>query len=172
MTDVALIETGNGGDLTLKGQDIALQGGWGNMPYLAMFGGNLEADTIQDRIATEQAFDWWGNNLLMENEPGNQFNSLTERTLNEVALTSAGRSAIEQSVKSDLAFMREFAEISVSVSIISDDRIKIDIKVQQPENLQGRIDDVYKQYIFIWDATKKMLGDWSVEDFDRNDFYI
>jgi len=169
--DLAIIETGNGGDLVLSRNDLALQGGWGNMPYLAMFGGNKEAVT-QVRLPGEQGLDWWGNTLLMENNPGIQFNSVLERRLDEVPVNSAGRIQLEQAIKKDLAFMQDFARVSISVTIIADDRIRIDLSVRQPEEMLARVDDVYKEYIFIWDATKRVLGDFSEFDFDQNDFYI
>jgi hypothetical protein len=168
--DLAIIETGNGGELKLLGNDFAMQGGWGNMPYLAMFGGNPQGVT-KEKLPTEESLDWRGNNLLMPQDKSIQFNSLTERTLMEVALNSSGRLKIEQAVKKDLEFMEAFAEIKVSVTIPAVDKVKIDIRVQQPENLQGRIPDIYKQYIFIWDATKQVLGDFRLLDFN-NDYKI
>jgi hypothetical protein len=78
--DLVLIEqNGNGGDLILQGNDLAVCTGYENIPYLSMCGGS----------------DWWGNEFL---DPAQQFNSLTEKTLRQYALNSAGRVAIEQAV--------------------------------------------------------------------------
>jgi hypothetical protein len=77
--DIALLETGNGGDISINGNDLGTMKGWGNMPYLAMFGGNPESVT-RDRLPTIQAFDYWGNNLLWEQDASIQYNSLTEKT--------------------------------------------------------------------------------------------
>lgn len=169
--DVALVETGNGGDFRINGNDLLTIQGWGNMPYLALFGGNPEAVT-KKKLSTEQNKDWWGNNLLMPQDQSIQFNSLTERALMEVPLTSSGRIRLEAIVKEDLAFMSAFADVSVSVTIESDDKVRILIKVRQPDNLEGRIADDYRAYIFIWDATQKMLGDFSAMDFSKEDFYV
>lgn len=150
--DLELTETGNGGDLVKKPKDLSVISGLGNMPYLAMFGGNLEASTPVTRLETEQAFDWWGNTLLFGDDPGLQLNSRTERALLETALTSQGRLAVERAVLSDLAFMRPFANVSVQASITSTDTIRIAVGLQRPDNLEER------EYIFIWDASKEELS--------------
>lgn len=150
--DLEVIESGNGGDLVLKGNDLAFIFGFQKMPYLALFGGNVEASTPVERIPSEQAFDWWGNSLL-PNKPEVQFNSLTERTLNNVAVNSAGRLEIENAVKKDLEFMDAFAKVSVEVSIVSTDRVRIFVAILEPENLDP------KEFQFIWDFTKKELTD-------------
>jgi len=151
--DLKLIETGNGGDLVKTKKDLQVIEGFENMPYLAMFGGNVDDSTPVTRADNTQAFDWWGNKLFMSEEPVQQFNSLTERTLHQVALNSFGRVQIENAVKKDLEFMKAFAELDVSVSIESDDRLLINIGIQQPDNIQN------KDFVFIWDATQGQLID-------------
>lgn len=151
--DLELKETGNGGDVIKNTNDLSVIEGFENMIYLGLFGGNVASDTPQQRLDTEQAFDFWGNNLLLPNDPSTQFNSQTERTLNTVVLNSAGRVIIEEAIKSDLAFMNSFAQVAVDVVIISTDRIAIGIMVRQPDNLQER------EFVYIWDATNKELTD-------------
>jgi len=150
--DLQLIETGNGGDLFLLGSDLAQVQGFENMPYIALFGGNVLQSTPQTREPNEQAFDWWGNALLMPNLPSQQFNSQTERVLNSVSLTSGNLSTIQNAVNADLDFMKEFADISVSVSIISVNTVKIQIEIKEPDNLTAN------QFIYIWDGTAKDLA--------------
>lgn len=145
--DCELIEQGNGGDLIKKSKDLSVIDGFENMPYLAMFGGNVKQSTPSKRIKTEQAFDFWGNSLLMSNDPSIQFNSLTERKLNEVPLTSSGRELIEQAIKKDLQFMNPFSIVKVFTSIVSTDRLLIGIQLTKPDNLQQ------KEFVYIWDAT-------------------
>lgn len=146
--DIHVVETGNGGDLIRVLKDIGLVYGFENMPYLAMFGGNIEASTPSKRLQSEQAFDWWGNSLLLPNNPSMQFNSLTERKLMQVPLTSSGRAEIEQAVKRDLDFMKPFASVKVVVSIIATDKLQIGITITQPNNLEQ------KEYKYIWDGLK------------------
>lgn len=150
--DIKVIETLNGGDLELLGADIATVQGFVNMPYLGMFGGNTEENTPTTRPENQQAFDWWGNTALLLS-PVLQLNSNTERALGQVALTSQGRVLIEEAVKTDLIFMKPFANITVQVSIIAIDRVKIFIKIQEPDNLQ------IKEFIWIWDGTRLDLGE-------------
>jgi phage gp46-like protein len=151
--DLELKETGNGGDLIKNTKDLSVIEGFENMPYLAMFGGNVKSDTPLQRPEGEQAFDFWGNSLLMANDSSIQFNSKTERTLNQVALNSFGRTKIEEAVKSDLAFMKPFANIKVAVSIISTNMVAIGVQIVKPDNIQQQ------QYVYIWDKTNSELID-------------
>lgn len=146
MIDVKTIESYDGGELLLSGNAITPAFGFINMPYLALFGGNVEANTPTERIASEQNFDFWGNSL-MPNQPKIQYNSNTERTLNTVALNSSGRILIEQAVKRDLKFMEAFAKVNVSVAIIGVDRVRIAITLEEYANQQ------VKEFIFLWDGT-------------------
>jgi len=150
--DLKVIETGNGGDLVKNPKDLEVIFGFQNMPYLAMFGGNPGFSTPTQRPENSQAFDWWGNSLLLNETPDLQFNSLTEETLENVALNSSGAALIEQSISRDLKFMEEFANVSVSVNIESDDKLMIGIFLQEPDNEQN------KAFIFIWDATEAELS--------------
>lgn len=144
-------ETGNGGDLVLNGNDFELIGGFQNMPYLGMFGGNVEQKTQGAKPDGELAFDYWANNLLMENNFAVQYNSELERRLREVVITSSGRIQLERSVKRDLQFMAEFSILNVDVLIVSADRIQININIQEPENLKSN------ELVYIWDSTNNEL---------------
>lgn len=150
--DFKLIETGNGGDLVLLGNDIQMISGFQNMPYLAMFGGNVEANTNGSKIPDEQAFDWWGNNLLSPNNSAIQMNSNFERMMNEVALNSAGRVRLKNALQLDLSFMNDFAIVTYEVILADVDRIRIEIKIQEPNNKQST------QLVYIWDATNNELS--------------
>lgn len=151
--DLSVVENnGNGGDFVRKTNDLLMIYGLENMPYLAMFGGNKEASTPIKRLETQQAFDWFGNSLLF-NEPEAQMNSETERILDKTALTSSGRLKIENAVKKDMAHMSAFADVVVAVSIIGLDALKIFISLKQLGNNQAR------EFIYIWDATRKELID-------------
>lgn len=143
--DLQVIETGNGGDLTKNGSDLAMVFSFENMPYLALFGGNVAAVTPQKRLESEQAFDYWANSLMHPNDTSLQFNSLTEKTLQTTTLNSSGRIIIENDIKSDLEFMLPFAEVTVSTEIIATDHIKIGIGLKKPDNLEEQ------KYIYIWE---------------------
>lgn len=142
--DIKVIETGNGGDLLQNGNDLAMVYSFENMPYLAMFGGNKSV-TPSKRLPSEQVFDFWANNLLWPNDADIQFNSTTEKMLEETPLTSSGRIIIEEAVKTDLAFMSAFSDVSVYTEIMATDKIKIGIILKKPENLEE------KKYVYIWE---------------------
>jgi hypothetical protein len=132
MFDLALLESGNGGDYQLKGNDLAVVNGTENMPYIAMFGGNIEQST-ENNVVLEQSFDYWGNTLLMNANQPIQFNSTVERTLKNIALTSAGRAVIENAIIADLQFIVNMGiPISVSVSIPATDRIEVELTITLP----------------------------------------
>lgn len=160
--DAEIIETGNGGDLNRKGNDLAMVFSFENMPYLALFGGNKEAVTTT-RLPSEQGFDFWGNAMLWPNDPSIQFNSLTEHTLENTPLTSAGRIIIEEAIKKDLEFMRPFAEVTVTTEIIATDHLRIGIGIRQPDNLQA------KEFIYIWENGRLVLPE---EQYQENTVVI
>jgi len=147
MIDIVIYEDGDGGEMLLQGNDIATTEGFTNQPYLAMFGGNVEASTTGNETENEQRFDWWGN-AFTPDEPEKQMNSSTERAMNENALSSSGRAAIENAVKDDLRFLRDLGELSVSVVIDELNKIKINAELQQPEKTQ---DENLK---YLWDGTR------------------
>lgn len=149
--DIKIYETGNGGDINVLGNDLESVHSFENMPYLAMFAGNVEQSTAQVGEEDEQRFDFWGNAFLID--AASQFNSLTERGLITTPITSEGRILIENAVRADLQFMEEFARVNVVVRVISDDKLNIDIGIDQPSNLQNL------QFQFIWNAaTGEILG--------------
>jgi phage gp46-like protein len=150
MADLKMIETGDGGDYVLRGSDLVLIEGFENMPYLALFGGNVESSTREFR-PTEQRFDWWGNTLLMLNNSAIQMNSETERILNNSALTSSTRLQIEQAIKTDLEFFKGFSTITISASITATDRVEINVQIIEPDTQDST------EFVYIWDSTEREL---------------
>lgn len=150
IVDLNIVETNDGGDCVLLSNDVQLISGLQNMPYIGMFGGNIEQSTEGPKI-TEQTFDFWGNFLFHPTEQPIWFNSKTEKMLRDTALNSAGRQQIEEQVKNDLKFMNTFANVSVSVSLISVDKLKIYISLIEPSKLDST------ELVYIWDATNAEL---------------
>ena len=148
--DIQLIETGDGGDFVLKGNDLVVIDGFQNMPYLGMFGGNIEQNTKKFN-ESEERFDWWANDLFMQNDSEIQFNSYVERLLKDIVLNSSSRIKIQTAVKSDLLFMNKFSTVDVSVSITSASRIEIEIKIIKLNSLESQ------EFSYIWDSTKLEL---------------
>jgi len=149
--DILLFENGNGGEISIVNDDIALNEQLYQQVYLCLFGGNLEADTRGDEIATEIRFDWWANSLQFKEKQAKQFNSETERALNENALNSNGRINILRAVENDLKLFKSIADLTINVLILNYNQVKIIVKMVQPKNQQG----VSLQ--LIWDNAKKEL---------------
>lgn len=160
--DLAITEAdGNGGDLILVGNDLAIIFGIENMPYLAMFGGNPGYVT-PNKVREAESFDWWGNGLLMNADQSIQFNSLLENKLKTIALNSAGRIDIEETIKKDLAFLNEVATVTVKAVIVATDHIRININIIQNN---GSVT------IKIVDFRKTADGDFRISDFN-DDFFV
>ena len=151
IVDLRLIETNDGGDCVLLANDVQLISGFQNMPYICLFGGNVEQSTIGPHVIGQDSNDFWGNFLLHPTEQPLWFNSKTEKMLRDTALNSAGRQQIEEQVKNDLKFMNTFANVSVSVSLISVDKLRIYISLIEPNKKDST------ELVYIWDATNAEL---------------
>lgn len=145
-SDLYLIETGNGGDLVVVGNDMKIIDGLENFIYIGLFGGNPGHST-QGAKVDEQIFDFWGNYLF---EPSNRsiwFNSTFEYLLRNLAITTANRIVLEQAILEDLQFMTSFATIQPTVQIVGFDKLKITILVTKINGTLSR------ELVFLWDAT-------------------
>jgi len=158
--DLVIKETGDGGDLTMLGNDLAVCNSIETAVYLALFGGNVEADTKLPRVIGEQDKSYWGNALFMGAFPAQQFNSLTERILNTTELGTSAVSIIENAITKDLSFLNI---LSLSVSIISTDKINVAMKLIIPEELPK-----IATFSFV---RSKDTGDFDLTDFNFNDFF-
>lgn len=158
--DLNVFETNNGGDILLLGNDLAIVYGHQNQVYLALFGGNVQMNT-PSVLTAEENFDYWANKALWSDNQNFQFNSNTERTLDNTPLTSAGRILIENAVKQDLKFLSEIATVTVSATITSVNTISIEIRT---EYFSG------PKILTIINYTPSGKGDFSLIDFN-SDFY-
>lgn len=159
--DLALVETGNGGDIVMNGNVLEMVYGVENMPYLACFGGNVGYPEKEYKEG-EQRMSWWGNSLFFTQSKPQQITSLLEDKLRNTTLNSQGRVEIEQTMKEDLRFMLDFVDsIEVTASIVSDNHIRILLKV-----FLGT-DTIVK----IVEYKPKSDGDFVFDDFN-DDFYV
>jgi phage gp46-like protein len=161
MFDFAIIETENGGDLQTVGNDLATYEGIEGMPYLSWFGGNPGFPTGK-RNEGEEAFDWWGNRLLLPDNQSIQFNSLLEMKLQTVALTSAGRADMEETAKKDLEWLLPYGTYEVTVTIVTVDHIRLRLFVKMKDGTT---------YLKIVNFKRREDGDFVLEDFN-DDFYV
>jgi len=145
--DIGLYETLNGGDMSVQNNDIWQTMTLWNQIYIGLFGGNRAESTSDKSGINEQRFDFWGNQFLDAN-PDEYLNSETEKTLDLVALNSAGRIKIEQSVKNDLKFLNKLGTVDVAVSIAGIDKVLIEIGLTEPKEVSE------KRFRILWDGTK------------------
>lgn len=150
MADLSIYETLDGGDVAIQGNDLQLVESLFNQPYLGLFGGNIAQSTPVDaeEIQTLERFDYWGNQLLYRDNPELQNNSAFERTMDLVALTSAGLQELTQVGKDDLSFLEEVGRVDFSVSLVGVDKIEVDVLLVEPETLQER------NFVFLWNGTR------------------
>lgn len=126
--DISIYESGDGGELLILNNDLALQESLYSQVYLALFGGNVEQDTKRNFLPTEQRNDYWANALLWSEETSKQFNSQTERTLETLVLNSAGRLSLIRVIESDLSYLSELLTYSVDVEFPKLNNIRIIVK--------------------------------------------
>lgn len=146
--DILLSETGSGGDFVILNNDLILGDVLYQQFYLAMFGGNLKASTKQTYLSNEERFDYWGNSLIWPTNKSRQFNSETERTLDNVVLNSSGRLKVIQAVKTDLAYLSNMINFEVEVSLLSQNKLAITITFTGKTNQQD------KALQFVVDSSK------------------
>lgn len=147
ISDIAINESGSGGDLNLINDDLNTIEGLSNQVYLALFGGNIESSTSEDLDNLDQRDDWWGNSLLSKE---NQFNSLFEKTISTIALNSAGLSKLIDAAKEDLKYLEEYAIIDIDANIVSLNRINLLVNLTEPNSESLKIK-------FVWDGQKNEL---------------
>lgn len=150
-TDLNIFENGSGGELSIINDNIPLVETLYQTIYIALFGGNIEASTAGDEIDGQERLDWWGNSLLYPNIEPKQFNSETERALNNNALNTSGRLIIESAVVSDLEYLREITNFTVNVTISSVNTVNISIV------LIGLPNEPAQSVNFVWNNARNEL---------------
>jgi hypothetical protein len=146
--DILLFEAGDGGEMVIQSNDLVLVETILQQAYLALFGGNVEANTVGDEIPTQERFDYWANALLWPDTPSKQFNSNTERTIQNTALNSSGRIKIQQAVENDLEYLKLIVNFEVSVSILSTNKVEISVRMSKKDNLEDKV------LVLIYDNAK------------------
>lgn len=149
--DLHIFESGSGGEISIKNDDLVMSESLFTLIYISLFGGNYEAETTGNEVSGQERFDYWANDLIFKNFKGKQYNSLTERTLNEVALNSSGRLKIESAVNQDLSSIKEIANLTIFVSIVSESEVLIKVSLESLQNQSERA------FEFLWNNAAKQL---------------
>lgn len=150
-TDLLLYETGNGGDLSILNNDLVMAEALYQQVYLALFGGNIEANTKPRYVESEERFDYWGNSLVWKDKETRQFNSLTERAIRNNPISSSGRLAVLQAVNEDLSYLTSLLTYSADVSITGVDSLTITVKFTSKTNQEDKVLE------FVYDNAKNTL---------------
>ncbi len=137
--DLGVFENGNGGEITVQNDDLLLADQLYQQAYVALFGGNVEANTRGDEVTGQIRQDWWGNSYLFGNTPNKQFNSETERALNNNPLTSKGRVNIINAVQTDLKYLSLVARVTVDANVLSSAKLALLITLSIPKNNQTAV---------------------------------
>ena len=124
--DILIYESGDGGEMKLKNDDLETISSITNSFYLALF--------------SSKTSDWWGNAELLADNP---FNSSFERTLDSVSLTSSGLKQLEQSALEDLNFLKIYGEISVFASVLDLNKISLKINFKEPSGSEKIVKFVF-----------------------------
>ena len=150
-TDILLYEMGAGGDFAIINDDLVMGESLYEQIFLALFGGNFEASTKTAYLPTEERFDYWGNSLIWKNEPTKQFNSETERTIQNNTLNSQGRLNIIQAVNVDLSYLKSLINYTVDVQINGRDNLAIIVSFTQKSNQEDKVLQI------VYDNAKKEI---------------
>lgn len=124
--DILIYESGDGGEMKLKNDDLETVSSITNSFYLALF--------------SSKTSDWWGNAELMKDNP---FSSQFEKTLDSVSITSSGLKQLEQAAIEDLNFLKEYGEISVFASVLDLNKISLKINFKEPTGSEKIIKFVF-----------------------------
>lgn len=149
--DILLYENGSGGEMKIISGDIALVESLYTQVYLAFFGGNIEANTKGNELKEQERFDYWANSLLWQGKPKKQFNSNLERALANTVYNASGRIEIENAAKKDLEVFSGVVNTNVSISILSQSRIRIAVY------LSGLNNGEESELQFIWNNAKQEI---------------
>lgn len=159
--DIQILESGNGGEIAISGNDLVAVTGVENQPYLGCFGGDD---------------NWWGNELLFNANETYKFLSETEALLTQVALTSANRLLIEAAIKRDLQFLLDNvpnSTLTVRTQIQSDNRLLMNVDFSGYEfsllwnpNSQAAKIVPYSNPIPLLIWTTEITNSYAITDFD------
>ena len=140
--DLLLTETGNGGDLVIRDNDLVLTSNLSNQIYLALFGGNIVDDN------GEQFNEYWANVQLSDES---KYISQFERTLNEVVINSSGLQRLHEAANKDLEFLKKYVNYTLEVSILNKDSISLYINIKAPNNVEDKVS-------IVWNSTTKRVS--------------
>lgn len=112
MTDVALRQTEDGGEMGIDAGVVEMDEGLATACFLSIFGGN-EEDDGSDGTKSKQ---WWGN--FDEPDTNRRYRSETQAALNTTPLTTGTLQRFEDAAGRDLAWLVE-TKVATFVQVIA-----------------------------------------------------
>lgn len=149
MLNFTLFESGNGGQMVLRNNEILQTRSLATLAYLLMFGGNREAITQKDNQPGELKFDWWGNDPDQNSKTW--VNSTTEQLLYGIEISSASLFRIQSAVEKDVKTLEQYGKVSVEVTFPAINKIQITITIKEPSVKNEQSLNV------IWDASRNEI---------------
>lgn len=137
--DINLHESGSGGEMAIVSNDLLMGEVLFQQVYLALFGGNVEANTIGNELVSEERLDYWANPLFFAENTSKQFNSNTERELKNVVLNTSGRLRIIQLVNEDLSYLTTLLNYDVDVRFVRTNHIRIIVNFTEKGTQESRV---------------------------------
>ncbi len=144
MINESIYQSGQGGKLYVKSNDIQLTSSLSQEIFIAMFGGNREQSTTFQDTSDQLNDSWWGN--TRQGDPEDLVNSETERVLMGSDLSFQSLARIEAAVKADTDKFKKYGTVEVQVNVPDVNRIEILVKVIEPEK--------ENKFSLIWDSTR------------------
>lgn len=119
MIDLSVYESGDGGELTIKGNDLETTDSLYNQVYLAFFGaqlGDYDEDNLDEYGPLQERPQYWQNQLFFTQDEDFRMAGKLEWELQNSAITSQRLFELEETAKEDLHFLGETAEVTVEIS--------------------------------------------------------
>lgn len=130
--DVLLVDSNDGGLLTIVNGLVMPDRGFTTAMYLSLFGGNFEDSGKVDNSQT-----WWGNRIN-ETKENEKLISKFQSFIRGNPLTSKNLNLVPEYIEQDLAWMKEIGicdEIKVDVRATSMNQISIQIVIAKSGEL-------------------------------------
>ena len=137
--DINIHESGDGGQITILNNDLLLGEVAYNQFYLALFGGNIEANTLGNEIKSQLTSDYWQNSLFYSDRPNKQLNSNTERVLSNLVLNDSGKIELTNAINSDLSYLSSVFVFSVEVFFEPQNKVVVNINFSEKTGIQEKI---------------------------------
>lgn len=111
MSDIALKQTNDGGEIVVTNGQLLTSDGLETAAILSLFGGNLD----DSGLSADDAIQWWAN--LIEPDPAAKQRSQTQHLLATLPLTPTNLQRFEEAAAADLAWFTD--EVADSVAVVA-----------------------------------------------------